>query len=840
MDTFFQDIRYGARMLLKNPGFTLIAVLTLALAIGANTAIFSVVNALLLKSLPVQNADSLVVLGNPSRVHSRSGGTPSVEIFSYPLYKEIRDQNQVFSSIFATGDARRLRITAGAPGSESEEPVRGRLIAGDFFGTLGVHASLGRTFTPQETEPGNPTPVVVISNTYWHRKFNGNPGVIGQTIHLNSSPFTIIGVLQPGFDGEVSGELLDLWVPMSMQSQIVRGDDWIKSPNVSWMVLVARLKPGVTRQQAQASVNVLFQQLINGPYGSTLTKDDSEEIKKNTIKIEPGAKGLSWAREEFSHAMTLLLGIVGLVLLIACTNVSSMLLARSSARKKEIALRLALGAAPHRVLRQLLTESVLLAFIGGLAGVFIAQWGTQLLLRWVGQQYTRLVLDTSPDARVLGFTFLLCILTGLLFGVVPAIKALRTEVSPSMESSARMSSAAGRGFFTPGNLLVAGQLAVSVLVLFVCGLLVRSLYNLQEVELGYSRDRLITVRTDPISAGYSSERLQQLARELEDGIASVPGVSGVAYSENGLFSGSENGSGIRIEGIATTSEDDSNAAYDQVGANYFSTLGIPILMGREITEKDSASGPRVAVINESLAKFYFKDENPIGRKIYLSGESMRDVPPWEIVGVARDVRDHSVRDKVDRRFYLPFGQAHSGVNSLALMIRTSSDPATVMESIRSRVRNIDPALPINGVDMVNTLAMRTVFSESMLARLSGLFGALALVLAAVGIYGLMSYLVVSRTKEIGIRMALGAQRSQILFSVLKHSLLLTVAGVVIGLPFAVAGTQTLKAVLYGVGTIDFVALICAVLALAIVSIAAGLVPARNAIKVDPMVALRYE
>lgn len=839
MDTLLQDVRYGARMLFKNLGFTITAVLTLALAIGANTAIFSVVNALLLKMLPVEHADSLVVVGNPTRVHSRSGGTPSVDIFSYPLFKEIRDQNQVFSSMFATGDTRRLRITTGTPGKETEEPIRGRIIAGDYFGTLGVRAVLGRGFLPQETEPGTPSPVVVISHTYWQRKFDSNPSIVGQTIRLNSTPFTVVGVLQPGFDGEVSGELLDVWLPMSMQPQILPGDTWVKSPNVSWLVTVARLKPGVTRAQAEASVNVLFQQLARGPYGATLSFDDSEEIKKYTIKVVPGGKGLSWARQEFSQAMMLLLGIVGLVLLIACTNVSNMLLARSSARRKEVALRLALGASPGRVMRQLLTESVLLAALGGLVGILVAQWGTQLLLHWVGQQYTRLVLDTSMDARVLGFTVALCVLTGVLFGLVPAIKALRTEVTPSLESS-RMSAAAGRGLFSPGNLLIAGQLAISVLVLLVCGLLVRSLHNLQGLDFGYSREGLVAVRTDPMATGYSTERLQNLAREIGEGIATIPGVSGVAYSENGLFSGSENGTGIVVEGFEARSEDDSNAAYDQVGPKYFSTIGIPILMGREITESDTAAAPRVAVINESLARFYFKDQNPIGRKIRLQGESQRDVPPYEIVGVSRDARDHGVRDKVERRFYVPFTQPLHGVNSLNFTIRTSAEPRTVMDSVRTRIRSIDSGLPVGGVDLVDTFAMRTVFAESMLARLSGLFGALALVLAAVGIYGLMSYLVVSRTKEIGIRMALGAQRSQILFSILRHSLLLTALGVAIGIPIAMLGTQALKAVLFGVPRVDILSLTAAVFMLAIVALSAGLIPARNATRVDPMVALRYE
>jgi predicted permease len=840
MDTLIQDVRFGLRMLFKNPGFTIVAVLTLALAIGANTAIFSVLNALILKTLPVKQSGELVTLGNPARVHSRSGGTPNVDIFSYPLFKELRDGNQVFTGMYATGDARRLRIKTDNSSNAGDEPVRGRLITGDYFSVLGIQAAQGRVFTPAESEPRNPTPAVVISNTYWKRKFNSNPAIIGQTIRLNDSPMTVIGVLPAGFDGDISGELLDVWIPLSMQEQIQPGKDWVESPRVSWLMLMGRLKPGVTPAQAQASINVLFQQLVNGSYGASVPNDDRESIKHVTIAVQSGARGFSWARDQFSRPMVLLLGIVGLVLLIACTNVSSMLLARSAARHKEIALRLALGAEPKRIFRQLLTESVLLAAVGGLVGILVAEWGSSLLLRWVGQQYTRLVLDTSLDSRVTLFTAAICVLTGILFGLVPAIRALRTEVSPSLEPGSRMSASTGRGLFSPGNLLVAGQFAIAVLVIFVSGLFVRSLQNLQQLDLGYSRDNLLVMRLDTLAAGYTSQRTLQLGRELTDAIATVPGVSGVAASENGLFSGTESGDDINVEGFTPGKDDDLQAAFDQVGPKYFSTVGIPILMGREITEADNAAAPKIAVVNESFARFYFKNQNPIGRRFTMKAEEYKNLPPIEIVGVSRDAHDHELREKPDRRIYLAMMQSAFPISAVNLEIRTSGDPAAVMDGVRNKVKSIDAALPVGGVDTVNTLAMRTVFAETMLARLAGMFAILALVLAAVGIYGLMSYLVVSRTKEIGIRMALGAQRGQILFSILRHTMMLATAGVAIGIPVALVGTQAIKATLFGVGSVDVLSLLAAVALLGVVALSAGFIPARTATKVDPMVALRYE
>jgi predicted permease len=840
MRTLLQDVRYGYRMLIKNPGFTSVAVITLALAIGANTAIFSVINALVLKTLPVRDSESLVILGDTSSVHSRSAGTPTLDVFSYPLYKSFAEQNDVFSSMAATGDIRRLHVTTGTEGSGQEEPGRGRLVTGNYFSMLNVRPALGRLFGEPESDPGHPVPVVVLSYTYWTRKFAADPHIVGQTIHVNRAPVTVIGVTQPGFEGEVSGELQDVFIPMSMQTAMQPGKSWLESPNVSWLNIMGRLKPGVSLVQAKARLNVLYQQALTGPYGATLSFDDRESIKKLQLNVVSGAHGYSWARDQFSRPMMMLLGIVAMVLLIACTNVSNMLLARSSARQTEIALRLALGASPSRIVRQLLTESVLLSMLGGVLGLLVANWGTHLLLRWAGQQFTNLQLDTAPDLRVMLFTATICLVTGVLFGLVPAIRAMHMELNASMQS-ARMSSGFGKGrLVSAGNFLVAGQIAISLLVIFAAGLLVRSLHNLQELDLGYARDKLLMVRLDPLAAGYDQAKVTNASRLLVDAISAVPGVTSVTSSENGLFSGTESGETIVIDGMTFQKESDSDVAFDQVGPNYFSSIGIPVLLGREIGPQDTETSPHVAVINESMAKFYFKDTNPIGRKIRLRAREYKDKPSYEIVGVARDVKDHDIRGPVDRRFYVSLHQPISPGAALNLEIRTAVDPAGLMDSIRARIHSVDPALPIANIRTLREQADRVVFRETLLAKLAGLFGGLALVLAAVGIYGLMSYLVISRTKEIGIRMALGAKRSQILGSVLRHSFVLAGLGVVLGVPLAFMGARALRSILFEVGAIDPLTLGCAVCLLSSVALAAALVPARSATRVDPMVALRHE
>ncbi|HWR13828.1 MAG TPA: ABC transporter permease [Terriglobales bacterium] len=839
MDTLRQDLKFGFRTLLKNKGFTIVAVVTLALAIGANTAIFTIVNAVLLRPMPVSDPQSLVILGDPNHVHGRSAGTPRVEVFSYLLYAGLSDVPEVFSSAYAAGDIRRL--TVATESNDPGKPARGRFVTGKYFSTLGVTPAIGRFFGDAEADMNNPTPVAVISHNYWLRQFAGDPSVVGRTVRMSNYPVTIIGVAREGFDGEISAESQDVWIPMSMQPQLVSGTDWTKDPRISWLQVMARLKPGVSREQAAAAVNVKFRQMLKGDYAAKLSKQDLDDIPKENIRVESGLRGFSASRSALMRPMVLLMIIVGLVLVMACTNISNMLLARSSSRTREIALRVAIGAKPWRVIRQLITESVLLAFIGGLAGLAVAQWGTRLLLRWVTQRFSSIAIDTAPDGYVLAFAAALCLITGLLFGLVPALRASKIELTQILGQTNRVSAAHGsRGVFTVGNLLIAAQFAVSMLVITAAGLLVRSLYNLQDVDLGYPRERLIVMKTDPMVVGYDQDRLKQMAKDLPQAIKLIPGVEQAAVSENGLFSGTESGTSMDAEGFAANGDADRQAAFDNIGAGYFKTIGARFLLGRDFDERDNEGKTPVTIVNESFANFYFRNRNPIGHKITVpADDGTKRV--FEIVGVVKDVRDHSVRDKVERRFYLPMAVNNiSPISILNFEIRTVGDPSAVTDAVRQRMKEIAPGLPVVGVQTIDELASREVFKESMLARLSGMFGVLALVLAAVGLYGLMSYMVVQRTKEIGIRLALGAQRSQILGGIVKRAMILAMTGVAIGVPIALLSGHAMKTVLYEVGAGDPLSLIGSMLILASVAVMASLLPAMNAIRVDPADVLRYE
>jgi predicted permease len=838
VDTLLQDIRFGFRTLLKNKGFSIVAIITLALAIGANTAIFSILNPLMIKGLPVGNANSLVIVGDPSGVHSRSNGTPRVDLFSYPLYQGMADSSNVFVDTFASGDIRRLHLSMAS--DDPGQPVRGRFVTANYFNVLGVNPALGRYFSEAENDIHKPEPVVVLSYTYWQRQLGGDPNIVGRTIYLSKVPFTVIGVAEAGFDGEISGEAQAAWVPIGMQPQLVARSSWLEDSSISWLQFMGRLKTGVTLKQAEASLNVRFQQMLTSDYGARLQKQDLEAISKEHVSALSGRRGFSWARDSFGRPMLLLMAIVALVLIMACTNISNMLLARSSGRTREIALRVAIGAKPSRVIRQLITESVLLALLGGIAGIVVAAFGTQLLLRWVMERYNDLALDTSPDGRVLAFTAAICLITGVLFGLAPAFRAVRVQLTSVLGQSSRVTSAHGfGGFFSVGNLLVAAQFAVSMLVITGAGLLVRSLYNLQDVDLGYPREGLVIMKTDPLVVGYKAERIHQVARQIQEGLLTVPGVKKVAVSENGIFSGTEGGTTIKVENFTPASESDLDVAYDEISPGYFDTIGTPMLLGRDFTERDNDPAQHVVIINEAAAKFYFKEENPLGRKLTIPDR--QQVPnQFDIIGVVRNVHDHSVREAVDRRFYVPFRNIIDDPVILNVEIRTMGDSGPVISSLRQRMKEIDPALPIAGIESIDELAQRKVFGESMLARMSGLFGILALTLAAVGLYGLMSYMVVVRTKEIGIRLALGAQRGDIIRSIVKQALVLAATGVGVGIPIALLSGHAMKSALFEVGVGDPVSLVVSAAVLATVAVVASLLPAWAAVRVDPVVVLRYE
>ena len=835
MGNIFQDLRYAVRQLRKSPGFTVVAVTTLALGIGANTAIFTVLNGLLLKMLPVREPQQLVVVGDPARTGSRSNGTPRTDVFSYPLYKELRDRNSVFSGLCAAASDHHIEVEAGQ-GEPPDETISGRMVSGNYFTLLGLEPAAGRLLSDADDKDEGANPVVVLGYEYWQRKFALASTIIGRDIRLNGYPFTVIGVAPAGFAGDIVGERMALFVPLSMQPQIIRGRHWRKSGNNSWLSLIGRLKSNLGPAQAEANVNMVFQQALKGDYGGALSSDDRNAVRDAHISVVAGGGGISALRSDYRTPLLLLLGIVGLVLLIACVNVANLLLARASSRNREIALRLAIGANPRRLLQQLLTESVLLALLGGIAGSLLAIWGVRLLVQLLGSDAS---LPLSPDWRVLAFTITISLLTGLVFGLVPALQTLKVRVTAALKNASRTTAEPGSRF-TWGKGLIVGQVALSLLVLFSAGLLVRSLQNLMAQNFGYDRNHLLIARLDPTGAGYNGQRMKLLAQQLVERLAGAPGIRAVTYSTNGLFAGSESADAIVVPGFSAGTDRDRVATEDYVGADYFGVVGIPILAGRGIEAQDTGTSLRVAVINEAMVKHFFSGQNPIGRQFRI------DDPDWvnkpiTIVGISRDAKDHGdgIRENVRPRFYQAFQQTPEP-EQIVLEAQVSGAASAAVTNVLGQIKAADGRLPISFIRTLDALVANSAGNQIALAKLSTFFAGLALLLACVGLYGVISYTVANRTREIGVRMALGARRSDVMELVLREGMLLVAIGLLVGIPLALASTRLLRSFLFGLNSTDPLSLIAVILLLGIVAAVAGFIPARRASRIDPMVALRYE
>ena len=835
METLLQDIRFGLRMLVKSPAFTSVAVLTLALGIGANTAIFTLVNALLMRMLPVKDPQQLVVVGDPTRANSRSNGTPRVDNFSYPLYQELRDHNSVFTGLSAAATEHRMQVDAGQGSGNPDEKIVGRMVSGNYFTVLGLEPAAGRLLFDSDDTTENANPVAVLGYGYWRRKFALSPSIIGKEIRINDYPFTVVGVAPPGFDGDVVGEEMSLYVPLSMQPAIVRGRHWRNTANTSWLSLIGRLKPGIRVEKAQAEMNVILQQGLHGSYGGKLSADDLTYMRTAQIKVVSGGGGISELRGDYRMPLFLLMGIVGLVLLIACVNVANLLLARASARSKEIAVRLAIGADRTRLLRQLLTESIMLAFLGGILGSLLAVWGVRLLVKVFDSSAT---LPLAPDAHVLGFTLAVCLVTGILFGSVPALRTLQVQVATTLKDATAVLQSSSR--FGWGKGLVTGQVALSLLVLFAAGLLVRSLQKVMTQDFGYERDRLVIARLDPTAGGYNKDSMKLLAQQLVLRLASTPGIRGVTYSNNGLFAGSESGDAILVPGFNAPKPADRVSAEDYVGPDYFGVVGIPILVGRGIEAQDTATSNRVAVVNQAFVKYFFHGEDPIGRQFKIDDQDWLD-KPLTIVGVSHNAKDHGsgLREDVGPRFYQAFQQTPEPTQ-IALEVEVNGSTSAAVANIKSQIQSLDRQLPISFIRELDRLVKSSAADEIALAKLSAFFAGLALLLACIGLYGILSYSVAARTREIGVRMALGARRSDVLRLVLREGILLVGVGLAVGIPLALASSRLLSSMLYGLKSTDPLSLLTVMAILVLVALLAGYIPSRRATKVDPMVALRYE
>ncbi|MGH9163604.1 MAG: ABC transporter permease [Vicinamibacteraceae bacterium] len=829
-----QDLRYAIRTLTANPGFAIVAILSLALGLGANTAIFSLLNSVLMSRLPIRAPHELVMLTFPSASGVAIGlATGERGLLSYAEFEELRTETTVFSDLMAAQSAPDS-VQARVDGSGPEE-ISTRMVSAEYFTTLGVPALIGRTFRDEDRVLGA-VPYAVISYDYWQRRFGGRQDVLGVPLAFRAGVFSIIGVAPSSFFGETVGHRPDVWLPLGMQASVLPGRDWLHDTpgdldKVMWLHVFGRLKPGVTRDRAQAEANVVFKRGLTAHYGrSTLTPEDRRTFLDQRLTLRPAATGASRIRREFSEPLHILLAAAGVVLLIACANLGNLLLARATARNREISVRLALGASRQRLIRQWLTESMLLATLGGLVGLGVAVLLRAGLLLRVP---SAVVLPGAADFRVLGFAFALTLMTGLLLGLLPALRTTKMNAAAGLREQGR-GLTGSVAWQRMGKLVVVGQLALSLPLLVGAGLLLRTLSNLQQVDLGYPKERLLVVRVEAGNAGYDESRRLALFLQLLERIRAVPGIAAASYSHNGLFTGADSGSEIVVEGHTPKGDDDDGAPWDNVGPNYFSTLGVPITLGRELTTRDQLSGQDVCVINEAFAKLFFNGRNPLGRRITRVFGNERN--SCQIVGVVADSRRQALRGDIERRFYLP-ADGEAGETNFAL--RTAASPSSVIADVRAAVHQVDPDLPIIPRPLTELVNEQTV-QDRLLARLSMAFGAVALLLAAIGLYGVLSYGVARRTNEIGIRKALGAQHGAVVAMILRETGALLVIGLLAGIALSAAAIQLITNRLYGLEPTDPTTLIVAVAVLSVVAFVAAWLPAQRASRVDPLVALRHE
>jgi predicted permease len=827
----FEELRYALRNLRKTPVFTAVAVGSLALGIGANTAIFSLLDQVLLRMLPVKNPQELVRLyfgQGPFRGSQRCNS----DCISYPTYRDLRDRNQVFSGVLA-----RWPMPMSFAEGDRTERVRGELVSGNYFDVLGVRPALGRMFTQDDDRQVNGHPLTILSYRFWQTRFAGDPSVLNRSVHVNGQPMTVVGVAAPGFLGVEVGRAVDVFVPMAMKPVMTPNWNDLDVRTSVWTYAIGRLKPGISPEAARASMQVLGRQILESEIGAFDGVDESfraRYVKKATV-VQDVSKGQSDLREQFSTPLAVLMGMVGLVLLIACANVANLLLARAAARQKEIAVRLALGAGRARVIRQLLVESTTLSLAGGAAGLAIAYWGGQVLLQFLPGGGQTEALSSAPDFRVLLFAFGLSVLTGIVFGLVPAIQSTRPALATALkEQASNVSASAGQARLRMA--LVAGQVALSLVLLIGAGLFARSLFKLKDVNPGFRTENLLGFSINPALNGYPQQRILELFMRLEDALVKLPGVRQVATVEIAPLSGDDNMGTIHVEGYEPKPQESMNPYINWVGPGYFSAMGIPLVAGREFTRRDDMGAPKVVVINESMARTFFGQRSPLGMHIGRGRGKDLDI---EIVGVVKDGKYSNLREKVFRTVYYPWTQDQK-LDSMTFFLRAAGNDGGLGGAVRGSVAGFDANLPIYDLKTMEAGIDESLFIDRMIAALSSFFGALATLLAAIGLYGVMAYSVARRTREIGLRMALGAERGHVVWLVMREVTLLAGIGIAVALPVAYGLGRAVNSQLYGVQPADFGVLAGGTVLLALVAGVAGYVPARRASRVDPLVALRYE
>jgi len=833
MHTLMQDVRYGLRMLAKSPGFTFIAILTLALGIGANTAIFSLLNQVLLRRLPVRNPAELVVLKSPGPKHGRlwSDGDDS-EIFSYPVYKGLARNTAVFDGMLA-----RFQFDASIANHGETDRGSGELVTGNYFEVLGVRPALGRVLSPADDDVQGAHPVLVLSHAYWMRHFGGDTGALNQTILVNNTEMTIVGVAQAGFSGIQVGQTPDIFVPMTMKGQMTPIHNGLDDWNDSFLAVFARRKPGVSIEQAQAGINVGYPGLLEQQAATLHLRKDREEFLSKKIVLSTGSQGRTTLQRDSGPALLALFAMVALVLLIACTNVANLLLAKAATRQREFAIRSALGATRGRMMRQLLVESMLCALGGGVLGLIFGAWTMNILSQAVVSLSGVQGIAAQMDGSVFRFAAAATMVSALLFGLIPAWRATRTGVSQMLKDQGSTTSA-GPGHVRFRKYLVAGQVAFTLVLLTGGALFSRTLWDLRKQNLGLRTENLITFSIAPQLSGYNEARTVALVDQLRERLRALPGVLGVGSSQIPMLTGTDMGANITVEERQNLDSDDQHVNFDAVSANYFSTMQIPLVSGREFNAGDTSTSAKVAIINEAMAKEFFAKRNPIGVHFAVGGGN--DVKPKiEIVGVVKNAKEGHVRDGERPFFFQPYSQ-FGKLFGMSFYVRSQQEPLQIANALRETVRGADANLPVYDLKTVQRVVDEDLFAERVVAGLSAAFGGLAALLAALGIYGVLAYLVVQRTREIGIRVALGAAAGHVRGLVFKEVGWMVLAGAVVGLPAAYGLARLGESLLYGVHARDVAAYAASLGVVCLVAFAACYIPSRRATRIDPNVALRYE
>jgi predicted permease len=830
LEGFLQDTAYGVRSMLRSKALTGVALLSLALGIGANTAIFSLLDAALLRSLPVRDPFRLVLLGRAQK----SGVTDAfavTELYSYPFYRDLQRQNSVFSDTAAT-ISMRDKLYGFIGNATGTVPMEVQAVSGTYFPTLGVEAEIGRMLTDADDSSEGDHPVVVISDAWWKRAMGKDPVVLGRTIKLGSTVFTIVGVAPAEFFGTTVGDAPDIWVPLSMAKLVPPYYGGYKDDSSESLYLFGRLKPSVTPEQASANINLLFRQILRGFTDMKPDQRDLMNLNNAHVPLTPMATGISRLRRQFSEPLKLLMGIVALVLLIACTNIANLLLARATVRAREMAVRQALGAQRGRIIRQLLTESLILALAGGALGIGFAAVASRLLLRMVSTGPELMPINVGLNTTVLLFTLGITVATALLFGTIPAFRATRVQLTETLKE--------GRGMVKGGakNLLartmVVLQVALSLVLVVGASLFLRSLINLTNVDTGFNRENVLRLNIDPGSVGYkdSEPRLITLYQQIEARVSTLPGVRAASFSDFTFHEGSWNGS-ITVPGMPLSY--DVSVKHNVIGNGYFATMQIPLIAGRVFGPEDTAKSPPVAVINEHMAKALFPEGSPIGMSYYMGDASS---PKVQVIGIVKDVKFNTLDETTQPIDYIPYTQHGQYLSDLS--VRYTGDFQAIADAVQKTIHSIDRSLPITDVTTLDEQVTRSITNQRVVAQLSMFFGLLAVFLSCIGIYGLMSYIVNQRTNEIGIRMALGAAQSNVRWLVLREIAKMVLTGIAIGVPATLAAGRLVTHMLFGLKNNDPVSIAAAVSALLAVATVAGYFPARRASQVDPIVALRYE